>query len=149
MALIELKKFKENMEEPCFVAWNLGKVTCNDKNYPIRYINLCGKTYPYVDIPDSVEVECEYDNRVRKKRVELNIDENEKIQVINERKEDLKGYTYTFDGIKYTINGIGYDSVKLEKNYNGKDEYYWYYTLRGKYILNKLFEVILQSNLII
>ena len=110
------------MKEPCFVAWNSGKVTCNDKTYKIKYINLCGKTYPYIDIPDT-KTECEYQGG-RKTRSELTADENEKIRTINIWKGELKNHTYEFDGIKYTITGIGFDSIKLEKNYSGREEYY-------------------------
>ena len=133
--LIPLEKFKEQ-NQPCFIAWNYGQVTANDKTYKIHYVNVGGANYPYVNLPD-VRVECRYESGI-KRRSEL--PENNKIKLINIHKRALKHKEYTFDNITYYILGIGYDAIKAEKN--GRTRYFRYHSLEGQYLLTKLFNII-------
>ena len=148
MKLVELKKFKEIVTNPCFVAWNRGIVTCNDKTYKIRYINVDGTNYPYIEVPEP-KIECEYES---KKDITIEFDENTniKIRCINrpENKKYLKNCFYDFGNDTYFVTGIGYKSIKAVKNDNAVPEYFWYKDEEGSFLLNKLMNVIGQTSLI-
>lgn len=148
MKLVDLKKFQELNQG--FVSWNRGIVTVDGKNYKIQYVNVGKNKYPYVRVDDERVTTTYRFKNGEDNMIELDGETNDQIRCINhvDNKEELKNREYNFDGIKYYVVGIGTKSIKAFKGKKDSPDYFWYKNLEGRYLLQKLFEVVQQKTLI-
>ena len=124
---IPLKEFKKDKRQ-VFVDFINGLVKWKNKTYKLTYVNVGGKNYPYVIIKNKIPL-----SKLRKK-----------IELICNKKEELKWTEYEIYNDSYYITGIGPESIKASKN-NEKEKYYRYTTEEGQRILQTLVNFIGQS----
>ena len=135
-----LDKFKkENGIE--YISWIKSSVKSHGLWYKIKNINIGGKNYPYVCVPENIK----QPKPLSIRDIKLSKETVNKINEINKYKADFKGVSFLIDNNEYFILGIGDKSVKAIKNDNDKEEYFWYHTKEGKKLLNHLYGKIGQS----
>ena len=119
MEIIELNKFKKNKRE-VYVDFVNGLVKWKKKEYKITYVNVGGKSYPYVII----------------KKIRPWSEIKPFVRQINERKDDLKFVEYEMKNHDYFVIGIGKDAIKVIKDYDKEHpEYLRYDTTDGQALL--------------
>ena len=140
MELIELGIFKKQNKVDS-VDWNKSAIKADGLWYKLKNINVGGKNYPYVCVPDVVHKPKRYTKRLIKFSEEV----KNKINKINENKSDLKRVSYLIGNNEYFITGIGTESIRAYKNDSEKEEYFRYETKEGDTLLNHLYNKIGQS----
>lgn len=151
MKLVELQKFKEENPGKHYISWVKRSITVNGYVYAIRFVNVGGKSFPYVKVPEVKMAQPK--RKIPLRKMELTEEEKRKVDMINDplNKYDLRNCHYSFEDengneVTYFINGIGDKSIKAQKN-GGENKYYWYNTKEGKFLLNKLSNIIGQERL--
>ena len=140
MKLVELTTFKKQHESN-FVDWNKSAIKADGVWYKLKNINVGGKNYPYVSIPD-IELP-------KPKPLILSKDIMDKVKEVNKKeiKPKLKRISYIIDNDEYFVTGIGKKSIQAIKNDSTKEKYYWYNTREGKKLLNHIYGKIGQATL--
>lgn len=134
MKLVQYKNFKEQIKaDYVFTSWTRMKIQVDNQVYDIVPVNVGGTQYPFV--------------RIKSEDIVEENEKNFKIDVINKylNKKELKHAHYDFDGIDYYIAGIGYEKIKVFKNYAEKPKFIPYGSLEGEYLLEKLYNIITEK----
>ena len=141
MKLELLDKFKKQNTVQ-YVSWTKSSLKADGIWYKIKNINIDGKNYPYVCVPDNIKKPKTLKNR----KLELPKETLDKIRKINKEKVKLKDVSFLVNNNEYFIIGIGKKSIKAIKN-EKKIDYFWYNTKEGESLLNHLYGKIGQSSL--
>lgn len=119
--LMELQIFKKNKRQ-VYVDFVNNFVKWGKMNYKLTYIDVGGKKYPYVVIQDI------------KPMGEI----QPLINGVVKNKDKLKFAEYECNGNTYYVTGIGGKSIRAYKNNNIREEFFFYNTTEGQFLLKEI-----------
>lgn len=125
--LLEFKKGKREV----YTNWTKKVVEWKNQTFPLSFVNIGGKRYPYVILENIKPLSMIKDD----------------IETINTYKENLKGVEYEVNNHFYFVIGIGKEKIKAYKNSDKEPKYFAYWTSEGQYLLEELMKWVGQTAL--